>query len=357
MEIVFLVNGKSSKTNKTSNLKNFDLPEAHFIKDISKKDDSCICRNDNYFLRSIYFWWWTPSTLKPELIWKIIKTVEANNYLPLLGDKTEILLECNPQNISEENLKKWKEIWINKISIWIQTFQNKFFSFIERDIENLEEKILLAKKYFPNLSMDLIFWYPDQSLEDLKKDLEIVKKLDIEHLSFYALDYKPNSKIEKIKWKALPFKKVQEFYNLIYKELENQWFEHYETYNFAKKWNYSVHNLDFWNWNDYLWFWLSAVWTIWNKVFENTKNLKKYLSKVNFKEVTDLNDFEKNYLLLQRWFRLFSWIDEEIVKKLVDESVFEKIKNSDFTIFRNWKISLKQEKMMLFNDFFEEIFS
>jgi len=362
-------------------------------------------------LKSIYFWWWTPSIIEPELIWKIIKAVEThrnvslsdcNVYLPdcnvPLSDNfwknTEILMECNPQNISEKKLKWWKKAWITKISIWIQTFQSKFFNFIERDIENVFEKIVLAKKYFPNLSVDFIFWYPDQNLEDLKKDLKDIEKLKITHLSFYALDYKPNSKIEKLKWKALSFEKVCEFYWFVCDELKKQWFEHYETYNFAKKWNIWVHNVDFWNWNDYLWFWLSAVWTVWNEIFENTKNLKKYLSicssnipicnsrisichsrpqselrtgsggnpgknnSINtFQKIDTLSDFDKKYLLLERWFRLISWIEQKKLKKLVDNLTFEKIKNSNFIKIKDWFFSLKEKKMMFFNDFFEEIFS
>lgn len=372
-----------------------------YVNSLIKELNLWLEKNNDTILNSIYFWGGTPSILEPKLIWKILE-----NFTDFIWKKTDILLEINPQNISEKNLQLWKNYWITKISIWIQTFQEKFFNFIERNIENLEEKIILAKKYFPNLSIDLIFWYPNQDLNDLKKDLKIIENLKVEHISFYALDYKPNSKIEKLKWEALDFKKIEEFYLFIFKKLEKNWFEHYETYNFAKNWNYSIHNKDFWEWKDYLWFWLSAVWNIWNNIFENTKNLKKYLEffdekeeknnkknenfeekfllkkeekapflnqkkietlnpkKIskniknnNFQKIEKMPNFDKNYLILQRGFRLISWIKKEKIEKLVDFEVFQKIKNSNFIQKKDWNFSLKQEKMMFFNDFFEEIFS
>ena len=303
-------------------------------------------------IRSIYFWWWSPSLIDPDLIWKIIKLLSAN-----ISDKTEILLEANPQDISVEKLEKWKSNWINRLSIWVQTFQEKFSNFLDREIRFswLINKILLSKKYFV-VSIDLIFWIPNQSLIDIEADLFVIWWLDVDHVSYYALDYKDRAKISFIKEKVLPFNQVLEHYDSICEKLGEFWFSAYEIYNFAKKWRKCIHNNDFWLWKDYIWFGLSAVSGIWKNINTNVVSLNKYLSWKYQASKDELNDFEFKHLMFQRRIRSCEWVSLKEMEKLLWADSLENILKSEF-IEKSWElIRLNQKWKMFFNDFFEEIF-
>lgn len=372
--------------------KNWKLHE-DYIKSLLNEIEIRLAGNIKLWeLNSIYFWWWTPSLIESGLIWKII--CKFKNFIK---NKTEILIECNPQDISENKLKSWKQVWINRISIWIQTFQECFFWFLGRnvllnkfnkDLEifwqsvssktiktslnldtnnnlSLKNKINLAQKHFSNLSIDMIFWFPWQTLQDVKNDLKIIKELNLNHISWYALDYKKDSKIENKKDYALSFDKIIKYYDFICTEIEKQWFVQYEIYNWAKylnekKWieklNKNIHNYDFWQWKDYTWFWLSAVSCIWKTVTQNTNNLKKYITDFqSFQEVQNLSEFEQEYFLLQRIFRLTCWIKISKIKEITNKQTFEKIMKSEFIeIDKRALVSLNQRWKMYFSDFFEE---
>ena len=330
----------------------------------------------NQEIKTIYFWWWTPSAIDADFIWEILK------LFPQQKNFVEILLESNPEDLSEKKLQELKKIWITKISIWIQSFQEKFFDFFERKNYEAEKIITRAKNFFPNLSIDLIFWIPNQTEKDLQKDLEIIKKLKLQHISYYALDYKKNSKIEWKKEKWLDFETVKKFYFQIKNFLEEENFFQYEIYNFCKKsndwkkffWeekNFNWHNKNFWEWEKYYWFWLSAVWSDWENVFVNTKNLKKYLelnwNKNKFQEIEKIVWMEKFFLDLQKIFHLTRWKKIEEIEKILSweknfwDKILNKILKSKFIEKKSsskWEkfLRLNDEWMMEFWEFLEEIF-
>lgn len=349
--------------------------------------------NNPHKIKTIYFWWWTPSAIDTKFIWDILDIFKSQFWNL---KNIEILLESNPEDLSWEKwlkkLAEFKKIWITKISIWIQSFQEKFFNFFERKNYEAEKIILNAKKFFPNLSIDLIFWIPNQTEKDLIKDLEMIKKLNLKHISYYALDYKKKSKIEKKKdnpdkkFLPLDFKIIKYYYFLILDFLKKENFHQYEFYNFCKNldnwkkifWsekNFNWHNKNFWELENYTWFWISAVWSDWDNIFTNTKNLKKYFdsnwNKKFFQESEKISWFEKNFLELQKIFHLTRWKNISEIEKILEiknntntynqKIILEKILKSKFiktNIFQNWKIFVKlnNEWIMLFEDFFEEIF-
>lgn len=375
----------------------------NYFRILKKEINNYFSENKNLKIKTIYFWWWTPSWVDEKYIWEILE-IFRNQFWNL--EKIEVLMESNPEDLSWEKwiekLENLKKIWISKISIWIQSFQEKFFDFFERKNYRAEKIISNAKKFFPNLSIDLIFWIPNQTKEDLKKDLEMVKKLDLKHISYYALDYKKNSKIQSKKEEWLDFLTVKNYYYEILDFLEKEWFEQYEFYNFCKNWNYNFHNKNFWELENYVWFWLSAVWSNWEKNFINSKNLKKYLDsnweKKFFQEEENFSWFEKNFLELQKIFHLTRWKNiseienilwiKNLNKKIPEfqkntslkeenkTNILEKnprIKKQDLNnsekILQNIlnskhieknslnQIKLNKEWIMHFEDFFEEIFS
>jgi oxygen-independent coproporphyrinogen-3 oxidase len=120
-----------------------------------------------------------------------------NLLKPHLKNDVEVTLEANPQNITSENLKVWKEIGVNRLSIGVQSFQEDRLKFLVRDHspENAVDAINLASDYFDNINIDLIYGIPDQSLDSFRKDLDIALGLGISHLSLYNLTFEQGTPI------------------------------------------------------------------------------------------------------------------------------------------------------------------
>ena len=141
----------------------------------------------------------TPSSLSKNNLNKLIYILKTFK----LNQDYEYTFECNYEDINEELLDLLKNNKVNRISIGIQTFNDKFSKVLNRDINKKEmiEKINLTKKYFSNINIDLMYALPGESINDLKMDLEIIKKLDVTHISTYALiiEDHTNLKLQNIK--------------------------------------------------------------------------------------------------------------------------------------------------------------
>ena len=210
-------------------------------------------------LKSIYFWWWTPSILEIDEILNIIQAMKSKFWF---YKNIEINLETTPNNITKKNLVWWKKIWINRISIWIQTLNNKSLQEIWRwNKSNIFEALdLIRNIWFENISIDFIIWLPYVSIWEIQNNINyILNKYNfIKHISVYMLeDYyeinDANNKFDKItypnNWTSLWIK--QEDYLFEYINIKNNlkkhWFNPYEISNFAKKWYECKHNKSYWN--------------------------------------------------------------------------------------------------------------
>ena len=153
----------------------------------------------NEVLDTLYIGGGTPSSLSKNNLNKLIYILKTFK----LNQDYEYTFECNYEDINEELLDLLKNNKVNRISIGIQTFNDKFSKVLNRDINKKEmiEKINLTKKYFSNINIDLMYALPGESINDLKMDLEIIKKLDVTHISTYALiiEDHTNLKLQNIK--------------------------------------------------------------------------------------------------------------------------------------------------------------
>ena len=143
----------------------------------------------NETLKTLYIGGGTPSSLDIEDLNKLKNILEIFK----LEKEYEFTFECNPNDINEKFLEKLKELKVNRISIGIQSFNKEILKTLGREENSTIEKIKLAKKYFKNINIDLIYGVNNQSLEMLKEDLETIKKLDLPHISIYSLILDCNS--------------------------------------------------------------------------------------------------------------------------------------------------------------------
>lgn len=211
---------------------------------------------------TIYFGGGTPSLLEPIQVEKIISAVYDSFAF---AGNPEITLEANPATITENKLAGYKSLGITRLSIGVQSFNDKVLKRLgrihcARDI--IDDYDLARKIGFDNISMDLIFASPDTNLNDVKCDIKVMSDLQPEHISFYSLQIEEGTpffeQMEADILNEVPDCVEREMYHIGCELLETAGYEHYEISNFARGRSVSdspyrsKHNSKYWNMNEYI---------------------------------------------------------------------------------------------------------
>ena len=228
-------------------------------------------------INTIYIGGGTPSSLNIEELNKLFKIIKIFK----LSKNLEFTFECNIENIDYDKLKLLYENGVNRLSIGVQTFNEKFLKYLNRNHkkDDVIKKISTAKKIgFKNINIDLMYAFPGETIDDLNKDIDEFLKLDISHISLYSLMIEPNTKLFIDKEKNISEDLDYEMYENICNRLSKYNYEHYEISNFAKAGYESKHNLTYWNNLEYYGFGIGASGYINGIRYENTRSINKYLS-------------------------------------------------------------------------------
>lgn len=207
-------------------------------------------------LESIYFGGGTPSTLKPEQVGDFVTFLKSS----FAGAPTaEVTLEANPENLTPARCAKWRRAGINRLSIGVQTFADRHLERLERlhRVDVIGEAVANARAAgFDNLSLDLMFALPDQTMEEWRESLRRAVELQPDHLSFYGLTYHEHTPffddLQNGALHELDEDLQAEMYLAGCEYLRAQGFEHYEISNFAKPGKRSHHNQRYWSRGDVL---------------------------------------------------------------------------------------------------------
>lgn len=206
-------------------------------------------------VETIYFGGGTPSVLTMDELQSIIDTVQSNYEVT---DTSEITLEANPDDLSLVKIKALAESPVNRLSIGIQSFFEEDLKLMNRahDAFEAEDCILHAKKYFDNISIDLIYGIPDMSNARWKQNIEKALSFDIPHISSYALTVEPNTAlanfIKKGIVKNVEDEIAQAHFHILSETMEAAGFESYEISNFGKPGYFSRNNTAYWQQKKYL---------------------------------------------------------------------------------------------------------
>lgn len=227
-------------------------------------------------INTIYIGGGTPSVLEFSELKELLEITNLFKKEKL----REFTIECNIESITEEKLKLMKQYGVNRISIGVETFQKGMISILNRHHNKKEaiHKILLAKQYFDNINIDLMYAIPKEKIRYLKKDLKILLKLDVPHISCYSLIIEPHTVLYNNHTEYIDSDLDDEMYQLICKKLNR--YHHYEISNFAKEGYESIHNLTYWNNEEYYGFGMGASGYINGIRYENTKNIFEYLNGI-----------------------------------------------------------------------------
>jgi oxygen-independent coproporphyrinogen-3 oxidase len=202
-------------------------------------------------IHSIFFGGGTPSLFSPKAFDTLIKKLE-NTFG--LDKNCEITIEANPGTFDKEHFYGYRDVGINRMSLGIQSFNQTHLKKLER-IHSPKEAASaanLAVKIFDKVNIDLMFALPNQSLSDVKEDITKALEIGSSHISYYHLTIEPNTFFYKFPPQLPDEEKSAEIFDLISNELNVAKFEHYETSAYAKKNNQCLHNLNYWNFGDYL---------------------------------------------------------------------------------------------------------
>lgn len=226
---------------------------------------------------TLYIGGGTPSCLNLEQLRVLFGILKKFN----LSSFCEFTFECNIENIDYEKLKFLYDNGVNRLSIGVQTFNEKFLKFLNRNhtCDEVFDKIGIAKEIgFKNINIDLIYGIPGESLNDLNYDIDMFLKLDISHISTYSLILEEHTKLYVDGVSNIDEDLDRSMYDLVCSRLKDNGFIHYEISNFSKDDFYSRHNLVYWNNLNYYGFGCGASGYIGNVRYDNTRSLNKYIS-------------------------------------------------------------------------------
>jgi len=250
----------------------------------------------NEIISTIYIGGGTPTSLNTKQLEKLLKLTNLFNK-----DNIEFTCECNI-DVDLEQLKLLKKYGVNRISVGVQTINEKGLKLLNRthSKEEVETKIKLIAKYFDNINVDLIYAYLNQTIEDVKDDLNFILRLPITHLSAYSLIIEPNTKLYIDNIPSIDEDIDFKIYEIIKETLKNNDFVHYEISNYSKLGFESKHNLGYWDNLNYYGFGLGASGYINNIRYDNTKSLTKYLNscyRFNEYSVSKQEEIENTFIL------------------------------------------------------------
>lgn len=334
-----------------------------------KKEIKLYQKNMNVEVDSIYIGGGTPTYVDYKYIKELVDLLKKFD----LSHVKEFTIEANPNSLTLEKLRAYKKLGINRISLGVQSFDDKVLKNIGRDHNKeivLKDIENIRKAGFDNLSLDMILNLPAGNFDSIKKDLEIIKKINPQHLSYYSLILEKGSHFyslyKKDKLKLMDDDLERDIFSYIEKYLKNLGLNRYEISNFSKKGFESYHNKKYWSEGGYLAFGLGASGFLSNVRYNNVKNFVKYekLIKegkfpIEFREFISEDEREKEYIIFK--LRETSGINLKEFENIFGHSLLEKysepvekfLKLGFFKI--DDRIRFTHEGFDLSNEFFIEI--
>lgn len=280
---------------------------------------------DEYYegdeVKSIYIGGGTPSVLSEKNLNKLFSLLNKIKKIK----NFEFTFECNVNDINEKLLEILIRAGVNRLSVGVQSFNKYNLKYLNRKHTKKEivYNIELAKKYFDNINVDLIYAIPIETMFMFKDDVKSILKLDVDHISTYSLIIEDRTMLSIKKVKPIDEELDLKMYKYLCKKFKKYGYNHYEVSNFSRNGKSSIHNLNYWDNEEYYGFGLGAHGYINDMRYENTRNFNKYLNnEYRFNEVLISNREEmENEIMLG--LRKLNGISISAFKKKFDKDIFE----------------------------------
>ena len=234
---------------------------------------------------TIYFGGGTPTVLSIKELSRILDTVYKQYTI---CSDAEITIEANPGEVDAQYLRHLYELGINRISFGVQTFCDDHLRVLHRThtATMAQQAVLDAYEVgFRNISIDQIYGLPQQTLEDIAYNLEIIQSLPMNHISIYGLQVEPSTLLHRQIMDhsvTLPSEdSCEQMYDYLIEGLEKQMFDRYEIASFGKGGAFSRHNIKYWHGADYIGFGAGAHSFYDGVRRSNNRNVMPYIQSVD----------------------------------------------------------------------------
>ncbi len=241
-------------------------------------------------IQTIYFGGGTPSLMSSSLMGRILELIHR---MFSVSSTAEITLEANPDAISLQKMKAFKQEGVNRLSLGVQSLREKDLIFLGRKhtVQTALKRVEEAQSVFDRVNMDLIYARPDQSLKDWEMELKEALSLGLTHYSLYQLTIEPDTPFGRHKVSPCDEQRSEELFRLTYHLMKEADRPAYEISNFAKAGFESRHNLCYWRGGDYIGIGPAAHGRLKTMATENAKTVSKWLQ--NNPEVLLLSEEER----------------------------------------------------------------
>lgn len=327
----------------------------------------------SYKLKTIFFGGGTPSHIDQHYIADIL------DYLKQKIDTTELIevsIEANPKTLSKEKLDCYRKAGINRISVGVQSLDDKLLDSIGRihtSTDFYDTYELIRKSGFENINVDIMFNLPNQTIGDVLSTLEKVVQLDIPHISFYSLQLEDGTPLSDMYDRGEITISDEDTERKMYHEginfLNEKGYDLYEVSNFAKPYYECRHNLAYWTLKPYVGLGLSAHSNIDSKRYGNVEDFESYFESIDkgefpidneTLEIIDVDMEISEYIMLG--LRLKEGINKSVFKKRygvelksVFNGKFEQFKSDGLIVEADEIVTLTDLGLDLCNIIFVEI--
>ncbi|RHW38589.1 oxygen-independent coproporphyrinogen III oxidase [Lysinibacillus yapensis] len=273
-------------------------PVDEYIEAVGKEIEMAVSQTPEQFqqIETIFLGGGTPTALSAKQIERLLKLIGAS--LPT-KQLIEFSSEANPDELSEDKLEALLAGGVNRLSMGVQSFDQTLLKKLGRTHanEHVFETIKQAKKAgFENISIDLMYGLPGQTMDQWQDTLERALDLDLPHYSAYSLIVEPKTifYIQYAKGKLhLPTEDLEaEMYDLLMRRMEDNHKQQYEISNFAIEGRQSTHNKIYWDNDEYAGFGAGAHGYLKGKRYSNIGPIKKYIESINNNELPILHRHE-----------------------------------------------------------------
>lgn len=232
---------------------------------------------------TIYIGGGTPSLLAAGEIGRILETLRRTFRI---ADDAEITMEANPDSLSYDKAAALADCGVNRLSLGVQSFSDAMLSFLGRVHTAAQGERAIQAAYdagIHNLSLDLMYGLPGQTLADVRRDVERLSQLPVVHASIYSLIVEEGTQLkaglEKGDWQLPPDEATEAMARTVHDAMHDYGFHHYEISSYAKGPFESRHNSKYWTYEPYIGFGVSAHSFDGKMRWANVANIPAYIQK------------------------------------------------------------------------------
>lgn len=259
---------------------------------------------------TLYLGGGTPSVMPLELMSQLINGLKSTFDL---SHVEEFTIEANPDDVTQEYIAALMQLGVNRVSMGVQSFNDNELQSINRRHsaqQAIDAVHDIKEAGITNVSIDIIYGLPGQTLNSWKHNVKQAIDLDVQHISAYNLSYEPGTRL----WVMRERRKVQEvsdedciaMHNTLVEMLIDADFEHYEISNFARPGYHSRHNSSYWNFTPYLGLGAAAHSFDGTTRRYNPSSIKEYIEKLS----------NSNTAYIEEHLELWERYDEEVMVRL-----------------------------------------